>query len=422
MAAVYINVDEYFATINPLARKISHDLENIKQSYGDDWNGFSCDQQDKELWNNLVPTEITDKYVSQSSNEDLPSVFPKLKIPCGEKIVVDFDNDDGWTWTDEHSGPFSWRSRSQQDLSLFDDEPQKDVQKARNLKKTNNSNPPISQTNQSHSFVPEKSIWSSPFLASEKSALHNVDPDTLEIFQKFGITFGGKEDDDMPSSPTGADEDSSLLTDVDSNRLQLSLDTELLTDDISDGISESTPSSVDADMSVSVASTTDTKPGSPSDVASYTRDMESYQAYFSDAYEQSHQSPVTEQPRSASPVIPLKQPLLKPASPATPLKEPKPVSPVAQPKSVPRPVSPVAQHKSVPRPASPVAQPKPASPVTQSKPEPVLPVESSDQSKALVSLSVHLAIAQWAVLVKIISSMPFIQLFKKGCHTKIWNP
>ena len=260
----------------------------------------------------------------------------------------------------------------------------------------------------------------------------------------------------MPSSPTGADEDSSLLTDVDSNRLQLSLDTELLTDDISDGISESTPSSVDADMSVSVASTTDTKPGSPSDVASYTRDMESYQAYFSDAYEQSHQSPVTEQPRSASPVIPLKQPLLKPASPATPLKEPKPVSPVAQPKSVPRPVSPVAQHKSVPRPASPVAQPKsvprpaspvtqskpepvfrpaspvtqskpepvfrPASPVTQSKPEPVLPVESSDQSKALVSLSVHLAIAQWAVLVKIISSMPFIQLFKKGCHTKIWNP
>ena len=94
MAAVYISVDEYFATINPLARKISHDLENIKQSYGDDWNGFSCDQQDKELWNNLVPAEITDKYESQSSNEDLPSVFPKLKIPCGEKIVVDFDNDD----------------------------------------------------------------------------------------------------------------------------------------------------------------------------------------------------------------------------------------------------------------------------------------------------------------------------------------
>ena len=189
----------------------------------------------------------------------------------------------------------------------------------------------------------------------------------------------------MPSSPTEADEDSSLLTDVDSNRLQLSLDTELLTDDVSDGISESTPSSVDADTSVSIASTADTKPVSPGDTASYSRDMESYQAYFSDAYKQSHQSPVTEQPKSASPIIPVKQPLLKPASPATPPKEPKPVSPVSQPKSVPKPVSPIAQPKSVP---------KPASPVPQSKPEPVSPVESSDQSKALVSLSVLLAIAQ----------------------------
>ena len=95
MATVYVNVDEYFATANPLARKISQDIENIKESYGDDWNEFSCEQQDKELWTNLVPPEISDKYDSSTtSNEDLPSVFPKLKILCGEKIVVDFDNDD----------------------------------------------------------------------------------------------------------------------------------------------------------------------------------------------------------------------------------------------------------------------------------------------------------------------------------------
>ncbi|XP_046571210.1 uncharacterized protein LOC124279426 [Haliotis rubra] len=43
-------------------------------------------------------------------------------IPNGEKIMV--DENDLRTWRDAHSGPFSWKSKSQQDLTLSDFEPE----------------------------------------------------------------------------------------------------------------------------------------------------------------------------------------------------------------------------------------------------------------------------------------------------------
>ena len=289
--------------------------------------------------------------------------------------------------------------QSQQDLSLFDDEPEREMQKARNLKKTKHSKPPVTQTNQSQAFV-EKNNWSSHFLASEKSTSHNVDPDTLEIFQRFGITFGGKEEEDASDalSIQVADEESSLLAgETDRDGLQLKLDTELLVDtdpSISEDTSEGTPDTIVVDTDMLVTSTVDSKPVSPTDAACYSRDMQSYQTYFTDAYnESSHQTAVTEQPkpvlRPPSPVTDtaVKHPRHVPASPVTAVTQPKPASPVTtvtQPKPA-SPVTTVTLPKPVPKPPSPVTQPKPVP-----KLEPVDPVKQpSDTSNTLVSLSLQ---------------------------------
>lgn len=270
---------------------------------------------------------------------------------------------------------------------MFDDEPEKEMQKARNLKKTKHSKPPVTQTNQSQAFVPEKNNWGSHFLASEKCTSHNVDPDTLEIFQRFGITFGGKEEEDVSDalSVQVADEESSLLAgETDRDGLQLKLDTELLVDtdpSISEDTSEGTPDTIVVDTDMLVTSTVDSKPVSPTGAANYSRDM-SYQTYFTEAYnESSHQTAVTEQPkpvlRPPSPVTDtaVKHPRPVPASPFTAVTQPKPASPVTT----------VTPPKPVPKPPSPVTQPKPVP-----KLAPVDPVKQpSDTSNTLVSLSLQ---------------------------------
>ena len=95
MATLVSKASEYFTSLNPIAKKISQDKENLRRRYGEEaWEKLTHDQQEDLLNKFFVDVEILEKYANEADNdEERPECFPKLMIPCGEKICVDFDND-----------------------------------------------------------------------------------------------------------------------------------------------------------------------------------------------------------------------------------------------------------------------------------------------------------------------------------------
>ena len=85
----------YFSSIGPLAKKILDDQENLRRQYGSEWNRLSSEKQDCLVDQFFIDEEVLEKYqvAPGDDDEERPDCFPKLKIPCGEKICVDFDND-----------------------------------------------------------------------------------------------------------------------------------------------------------------------------------------------------------------------------------------------------------------------------------------------------------------------------------------
>lgn len=90
MATVAEKVHEYFASLNPLAHKILQETDAIKAQYGTEWDTFTVEKQDEILDNHFVNPEVKAQYPDKN---EYPECFPRLKVNCGEKIVVDFDND-----------------------------------------------------------------------------------------------------------------------------------------------------------------------------------------------------------------------------------------------------------------------------------------------------------------------------------------
>ncbi|XP_013391683.1 uncharacterized protein LOC106159827 [Lingula anatina] len=203
MGSLEEKIDSYFSSINPLARKIMLERSQVKNTYGKAWDNFSFEDQEKLIDQHFIGPEVEEKYQDYLSPSPVPQWFPKLKIDCGEKIIIDFDNE-GWTWQDEHSGPFSWETKSMQNLSLLD------IGAEEEGKKSKRSSGAISQSRENsterdgNKDVPwkrEKSIWQSPFLLSDRglsvpmdsgypssqSSEHHEELD--DVFQRFGITF-----------------------------------------------------------------------------------------------------------------------------------------------------------------------------------------------------------------------------------------
>lgn len=179
--------DSYFRNLNATSRIFCRDLDNFRTSYGAEWDEFSDERREELIDNYALGPEIREKYNSYPQQE-VEECFPQLKIKSGEKIVVDFDNEDGWTWQDEHSGPFSWKTKSQQDLSLWNDTPPQT--------KNPEASKPTKMPRKSHSadrdalnanlaYKPEKSIWDSPFLVGEKGMVQS----DSDIFEQLGINF-----------------------------------------------------------------------------------------------------------------------------------------------------------------------------------------------------------------------------------------
>ncbi|CAL1527599.1 unnamed protein product [Lymnaea stagnalis] len=131
------NYLDYFSRSNYLNKQIVTQEKSLIKYMGNRWDDLPPAQQDALIDLLFVEDNIRNKFsastnrktvsvhdltVGQKGDEDsklIQTSFPRLYINSGQKINVDFEND-LWTWRDEHSGPFSWMSRSQQDLTLAD--------------------------------------------------------------------------------------------------------------------------------------------------------------------------------------------------------------------------------------------------------------------------------------------------------------
>ncbi|OWF37616.1 hypothetical protein KP79_PYT10425 [Mizuhopecten yessoensis] len=114
----------YFASVNPLAKKVIHETQLAKNILNEEWDGLDWKKQEEALDAFFVDRSVREKYVTNTKDNHYAVSFPKLFVQSGEKIIVDMDSDI-WSWQDVHSAPFSWRSKSQQDLTLSDLDPEK---------------------------------------------------------------------------------------------------------------------------------------------------------------------------------------------------------------------------------------------------------------------------------------------------------
>ncbi|KAL3873193.1 hypothetical protein ACJMK2_036339 [Sinanodonta woodiana] len=169
----------YFSSINPLARKILKDESDLIETIGEEWEKFTLDEKECILDDYFVDVNVRQKYAVVEKKDSYPPSFPRLKIESGEKIIVNFESD-FWTWQDEHSAPFSWKTKSQEKLNLLDLEPDQLG------KPTSNNIQGKDKTESKQSPAPRefavtetpRSIWESPFLKGIQRPEHLSKPST----------------------------------------------------------------------------------------------------------------------------------------------------------------------------------------------------------------------------------------------------
>ncbi|XP_066584488.1 uncharacterized protein C1orf198 homolog isoform X1 [Prorops nasuta] len=129
-APLTIRAEQYFHSLNPLAKRIGDDITATKEAYEGLWNTLSMAERNQAINETIIQPEVALKYTLQKieAPRELPDWYPTLRIQTGMKYVID---ETGATlrWRDEHSAPFSFMSQSQMNLSLGDgsEEPSKSM-------------------------------------------------------------------------------------------------------------------------------------------------------------------------------------------------------------------------------------------------------------------------------------------------------
>lgn len=147
-------VEDYFANLNDLSKKISLDINEIKATYEHIWDDLSRDEQIEIINETLIKPELSLKYfdnfstssdsfrniIESDENSDDRKInlydgkalhtFQYLKT--GRKVI----NDESiGLFRDEHSGPFAHKTKSQINLTIFPVEKDKPFEKKANLAK-----------------------------------------------------------------------------------------------------------------------------------------------------------------------------------------------------------------------------------------------------------------------------------------------
>ncbi|XP_044753041.1 uncharacterized protein C1orf198 homolog [Coccinella septempunctata] len=102
--------EEYFSSMNSIASRIYNDINQTKAAYEDLWNTLSPDEQEQILNESIIKPEVQIKYNYQDEGG-----FKKSQ-EYSSKIIIDENN---CSYRDEHSAPFSFKTRSQRDLSIL---------------------------------------------------------------------------------------------------------------------------------------------------------------------------------------------------------------------------------------------------------------------------------------------------------------
>ncbi|KAK9869582.1 hypothetical protein WA026_003334 [Henosepilachna vigintioctopunctata] len=103
------HAEEYFSTINPIASRIYNDINQTKAAYENLWNTLSPDEQEQVLNESIIKPDVQIKYQIQETTR-------REKQQYSVKMIID---DNNCSYRDEHSAPFSFKTKSQRDLTIF---------------------------------------------------------------------------------------------------------------------------------------------------------------------------------------------------------------------------------------------------------------------------------------------------------------
>jgi len=183
MTSVETAADSYFSSINTIATKIKADINEISSNYEHLWFEFKPQEQNDVINEQLIKPDIILKYIesrpsakSKSPDNATPSknylydgrnlsTFAKIKTG----LKKNHDDVSGISIRDEHSAPFSMKTKSQINLNVFGVAEQ-DVVDAGAEKKRMKQPPPLP-----------------PSINKRNS---NADADALSSIQQINVTFG----------------------------------------------------------------------------------------------------------------------------------------------------------------------------------------------------------------------------------------
>lgn len=187
MTSIESAADSYFSSINPIASKIKADINEVSSNYEHLWYEFKPQERNDVINEQLIKPDIILKYIesmssrkTKSSDNGTPSksclydgrnlsTFAKIKTG----LKKNHDDVSGISIRDEHSAPFSMKTKSQINLNIFglaDPDVVDGSEKKQQIGKMKQPPPP-----------PPSSI-------SKRNS--NIDTDALSSIQQINVAFG----------------------------------------------------------------------------------------------------------------------------------------------------------------------------------------------------------------------------------------
>lgn len=132
MTSMESAADSYFSSINPIASKIKADINEVSSNYEHLWYEFKPQERNDVINEQLIKPDLILKYIEsmsssvKSKSPDTPSksylydgrnlsTFAKIKTG----LKKNHDDVSGISIRDEHSAPFSMKTKSQINLNIF---------------------------------------------------------------------------------------------------------------------------------------------------------------------------------------------------------------------------------------------------------------------------------------------------------------
>eukprot|EP00090_Calanus_glacialis_P013988 TRINITY_DN22618_c0_g1_i5.p1 TRINITY_DN22618_c0_g1~~TRINITY_DN22618_c0_g1_i5.p1 ORF type:complete len:403 (+),score=102.37 TRINITY_DN22618_c0_g1_i5:70-1278(+) len=117
--------EQYFSSNNFLNKKILEDISHVRDSYEDAWHGLEENEKEQVINEHIIFPEVMIQHAKNADqSKPQPTSFPRLKIRTGQKFIVEDGNtsqsegNGTYSYRDEHSSPFGWKTRSQQNINF----------------------------------------------------------------------------------------------------------------------------------------------------------------------------------------------------------------------------------------------------------------------------------------------------------------